>query len=186
MKRTHITITGDLGSGKSLISRLLESKLGYRVVSTGAIQRRIAAEHGMNTLELNKYSETHPEIDEIIDNAVRDISKSEDLAIIDSRLAWFFIPESFKVYLSVDVEVAARRIFNDDSRTTETYESHKKAVLDIAARKKSENKRYITLYGADCNNMESFDLLLDTSDSTPEEVVTSILNAYEKYCEKLS
>lgn len=174
----HITITGDLGSGKSAVARILSSKLNMEIISTGVIQREIAMKYGMTTLELNKYSENHPEIDEMIDNTIRSIGKQEKYYIIDSRLAWFFIPDSFKIYLQVDVDIAADRIAGD-KRDTEKYDSHEKAVDDIKARKKSENQRYWSLYSADCSNMNNFDLIIDTSKSTPEEIADLIISAYK-------
>ncbi|OAV73983.1 cytidylate kinase [Bacteroidales bacterium Barb7] len=177
----HITITGDLGSGKSAVSRILAEKLNGKTLSTGYIQRNIAARYNMTTLELNKYTETHPEIDDIIDNELKKTADSNDLHIIDSRLAWFFIPDSFKVYLSVDIQVAAERIREDSKRITETYDSSLKAAAAIADRKKSENKRYLSYYGANCADMNNFDLIVDTSSASPEEVAEAIIKGYDKW-----
>ena len=62
-----LSITGDIGSGKSAVSKILQAETGYPIYSTGGLQRRIAARYGMTTLELNEYAETHPEIDDEID-----------------------------------------------------------------------------------------------------------------------
>ncbi|MDJ0842064.1 MAG: dephospho-CoA kinase, partial [Acidobacteriota bacterium] len=109
-----MTLTGDLGSGKSAVSRLLEADTGYPIYSTGKIQREIAAKHGMTTLELNKYAETHREIDDEIDDFSRNLGKRDESVIVDSRLAWFFIPNSFKIYLKVDPDEAVNRIMGDN------------------------------------------------------------------------
>ena len=34
----HITITGNLGSGKSTISKIIQEKYGFEIYSTGTIQ----------------------------------------------------------------------------------------------------------------------------------------------------
>ena len=172
-----ITITGDLGSGKSTVSHLLCERLNYDYIYTGKIQRAIAQKYQMTTLELNKYAETHPEIDEEIDSTFKSLSDSTDL-IVDSRLAWFFIPNSFKVFLQTDVFVAANRISNDNQRENEVYLSTEEAVEKIIARKNSENKRYLELYGADCNDLSQFDLVIDTSFITPEDVADRIVESY--------
>ena len=39
----HITITGDLGSGKSSMAARLTDKYGATRISTGAVQRELAA-----------------------------------------------------------------------------------------------------------------------------------------------
>jgi cytidylate kinase len=175
----HITITGDLGSGKSAVSRLLAQQLGYTVISTGAIQRSIAAERGMTTLELNKYTETHPEIDDLIDTRIKSLADSKELYVIDSRLAWFFLPDSFKVYLTVNTEVAAERILGDAARgQTETYASRAAAIADLTERKRRENVRFLNYYGADCANLSLFDIVVDTSLLTPDEVAARVVEGY--------
>jgi len=173
-----ITITGDLGSGKSTVSKILLEKLNYEYIYTGKIQRDIANRYQMSTLELNKYAETHPEIDREIDATFKALNDSTDL-IVDSRLAWFFIPNSFKVYLSTDIAVAAERIANDRQRKNEQYLSKEEAIRDITARKESENKRYMELYGADCSDLSNFDLIIDTSFITPIEVAEKIIDGYQ-------
>ena len=172
-----ITITGDLGSGKSTVSNLLRERLNYNYVYTGKIQREIANKYNMTTLELNKYAETHPEIDEEIDSMFKSLNESTDL-IVDSRLAWFFIPKSFKVFLKTDLLVSANRISEDNQRKNEKYASKEEAANEILARKASENKRFLELYGVDCSDLSNFNLVVDTSFITPEEVAGIILEAY--------
>ena len=43
-----ISLAGDLGSGKSTVSKILIERLGATYYSTGAICRAIAAKHGMD------------------------------------------------------------------------------------------------------------------------------------------
>ena len=172
-----ISVTGDLGSGKSTVSNLLREKLNYEYIYTGKIQREMALRYNMTTLELNKYAETHPEIDEEIDSTFKSLNESTDL-IVDSRLAWFFIPNSFKVFLKTNLEVSANRISNDIQRKNESYASKEEAVHKILARKASEEKRYMELYGANCADLSNFDLIIDTSFITPEEVTDIILAKY--------
>jgi cytidylate kinase len=175
-----ITITGDLGSGKSTVSGILRKHLPYDYVYTGAIQRKIADKYGMTTTELNKYAETHPEIDEEIDATFRSLNDASDL-IVDSRLAWFFIPVSFKIFLKTNLLVAAERICKDKERKNEVYDTVEEASKKITERKSSENKRYMELYGADCTNMNLFDLIVDTSFVSPEKVADIILKAYHEW-----
>ena len=180
---TIITITGDLGSGKSTVSNLLKESLQYDYIYTGSIQRKIANKYNMTTLELNKYAETHPEIDEEIDATFRTLNESSRL-IVDSRLAWFFIPHSYKVYLQTDLAVSIRRISDDAQRVNERYTSVDDAADQIMARKKSENKRYMELYGANCDDLSHFDLIIDTTNLTPDQVADKITTAYQKWIKK--
>ena len=43
-------------------------------------------------------------------------------------------------------------------------------------RKKSENLRYITKYGVDCSNPQNYDLIIDTTDISPEQVSEIIIS----------
>ena len=76
-----ITLSGQLGSGKSTVGKLLAKKLGYTFYSTGNAQRKIAAERGLTTLELNKLSMTDSSIDEQIDSVFKE--KGIDVLVID-------------------------------------------------------------------------------------------------------
>ena len=118
----HISITGDLGSGKSSVARIICDKQPYEYFSTGALQRKLAAEKGMNTLDMNKMSEASIDVDKYIDDFLRNIEADKSGSktyILDSRLAWHFVPSSFKVYLTVRPEIAAERVMNDHKRTGE-------------------------------------------------------------------
>lgn len=172
-----ITITGDLGSGKSAVSKILCEKTGFEYVSTGRIQRQLAQDLGLDTLEMNRRADTDPSIDQRIDGIFIDLGKDPNGYIVDSRMAWFFLPDSFKVYLQTDPAVAAERVLNDAGRKSEEYASKEEAIAKIIARKQSENARFLAKYGADCANLHNFDLVLDTTHRSPEHVAALILKA---------
>lgn len=175
-----ISLTGDLGSGKSHLSRLLSQKLGYKIVSTGLIQREIAAKYRMTTLELNEYTKTHPEVDEEIDGRVSELQHAKESLIFDSRLAWHFAPESFKIYLKVDAGEAAKRIFNDE-RDCETYETLEEAKQQILARRQSEVERFKKYYNIDYADLHNYDIVVDTTFKKPREVFETVLQAFEEW-----
>lgn len=176
-----ITITGDLGSGKSVVSKTLRDELGFEIYSTGKVQREIAARYGMTTLELNQYAETHPEIDEEIDSVFLELNERPEGLIVDSRMAWFFMKDSFKVYLAVPPEVSAARIMADKTRSKEKYRDLEHAIHDITARKSSENRRFLEIYNADCADKNNFDLVVDTSNIPPDEVASRVLAGFKEW-----
>jgi cytidylate kinase len=94
---------------------------------------------------------------------------------MDARLGWHFIPQSFKVFLEVDPEVAARRIY-DAGRGTE-HENITLAETEraIASRTESERKRYFGYYGLDYTDHDHYDLVVDTSGLSIDEVVEVVL-----------
>lgn len=176
---TKITITGDLGSGKSAVSKILCERTGFEYVSTGRIQRQLAQEMGIDTLEMNRRADTDPEIDRKIDGIFVDLGKDPGSYVVDSRMAWFFLPDSYKVYLQADIQVAVDRIMSDPNRNSEQYGSREEAIQKITARKQSENERFLLKYGADSSNLQNFDLVVNTTQLAPTEVAAFILKAME-------
>ena len=183
----HITLTGNLGSGKSTISKIFSDK-GYEIYSTGKIQRTLAAERGLSVLEMNKLMESDHSFDNIIDDTVTKISKehSEDL-FFDSRLAWHFAVNSFKVFLSVDIDEAAKRVFNDDKRgEVEKYKSVEEAKQNLIARAEAEDQRYRDIYGIDYFNMSNYNLVLDSTYASPEVLAGILAKEKASYEKKIS
>ena len=176
-----ITISGMLGSGKSTVAKLLAERLGWDYYSTGNAQREIAAKRGMTTLELNRLADTDPTIDQEIDGVFKNFN--EDIRqnlVIDSRMAFFFVPNSMKVKLNVDTEVAGERVFYDKERTGEKkYESVAEAVAYLKARRASEVERFKRVYHVDIDNDENFDYVINSTYHTPAEVVDLIIQKFK-------
>ena len=97
---------------------------------------------------------------------------------------WYAVPESFKVYLKVDIEVAVERAFNDSERkNTEPYASKEEAREKILYRHKEETNRWFNTYGANRDDMSNYDLVIDTTNLSPEEVCNKVIDAYKKWLE---
>jgi cytidylate kinase len=173
----HITITGDLGSGKSAVSRLIVENHGYKPYSTGSAQRKLAEQLGITTLELNQRAETDPSIDERIDGIFRELRDAPEKYVIDSRMAWHFLPESLKVKLMVDARIAAERIMHDPKRERERYPDIETTIAQLAARRHSEVTRFKRYYGVDLNDLSNYDLVIDTSARAPQEIEALIIGA---------
>lgn len=136
-----ITISGDLGGGKSVLANALVDYWGAEAYSTGKIQRAMADERGISTLELNKLAETDKSIDDEIDSNFKKLSQSEKNLVIDSRMAWHFIPESFKIKLEVNPVLAAERIIAAN-RDNEKYGDFDATLQGLKDRKASERERF--------------------------------------------
>ena len=177
MKPIKISLAGDLGSGKSTVGKLLAKIMNAEVYSTGTIQRKLAGEMQMTTLQLNQYMETHPEIDGWIDDGLRALEHSMQNLIIDSRMAWHFVPYTFSVYMAADTHVSADRILKAN-RENERFSSVEEAAASIADRRGSEMQRYSHLYGVNIKDLENYDYVVDTSYVTPETVAEHIAQHY--------
>lgn len=174
----HITITGSLGSGKSAVSSILKEILQLEVESVGSMLRKMAQNYGMSTNEFNKYMESHPEVDYELDEFVRKEGLKMTPKIFDSRLAWHFIPQSFKVFLYVKDDIAAKRVFNDTKRVNEKYETESDTLFHIIERRKSEVFRYKKQYDLELEDLYNYDLVIDTSFSFPGQIADKIISSY--------
>ena len=185
MKKHIISISGDLASGKGTVSYLLKEKLNYDIYRNGTYFRQLAKEKGMDVTSFGEYVEKHPEIDREIENSASEYAKLHDNFIIDARLGWYAVSESFKVYLKVDIDIAAKRAFLDESRKdTENFKTIEEQKEDMIKRFNLENKRYLKLYGVDKADMSNYDLVIDTSNVSPEQVAEEIEKQYKKWLEE--
>lgn len=177
MPSSYICLSGQLGSGKSSICTLLQEKYGYTVFSTGAMHREIAKEKGMSTLDFNAEITADSVVDTMIDAAMRSFAAENrgTNVIFDSRMAWHFVPESFKVFLLVSPQEAARRVFHGRNLVEESYESEEKAIADLIKRRSLENMRFLKFYGVDCDDFHNYDLILDTTCLSVEQTSEKIL-----------
>lgn len=182
MKKHIITIAGDLASGKSRITDLLQKNLNYEIYRNGEYVRKLAKEKGLDITSFNEYLNSHPEIDREIERSAGIYAKEHDNLIIDARLGWYVVPDSFKVYLRVDIDEAARRAFSDEKRKeTEKFETIEEQKQDMIKRYNSENERFFKLYGIHKEDMSNYDLVVDTTNMQIEEVANKIIEEYLKW-----
>src|SRR5262245_9000956 len=144
-----IVINGDLGSGKSAVSVELARQLGLRRISVGDVYRRMAQERGMTALQLNLHAALDGQVDGYVDQLQRDIARSGEQLVVDSRLAWFFFTQAFKVHLVTDQVVAANRALARPANEAEAYSSLDEAIERLRQRSDSERTRFIDRYGVD-------------------------------------
>ena len=172
-----ISLAGDLGSGKSTLSKILTERLGMEYYGTGFICREVAARHGISVEEINKYMETHPEIDREIDDGLVALSDIDRPYLIDSRMAWFFTKGTFRVYLSTDLLTSAARILAA-KRNEERFNSLEEAAESISRRQESESYRYREFYGVNNLDLFNYDLIIDTTYTPPETVADYFCDAF--------
>ena len=189
MEKKHIiTIAGKLGSGKSSTAKMVASILGYEHRSTGDFFRSIAKERGVSTIELNKLAEIDMSIDTEADNRNKEIGKMENI-VLDSRLGFYFIPTSFKVFLELDPKIAAKRILADknnnlnrNNETSNSFDTEAQILNSISERLLLEKNRYKDIYGIEDNTAHSnFDLIINTEEFSLEEVSKKVIEEYNKW-----
>ncbi len=167
-----ITISGLPGTGKTTIARLLEKHLGLRYVYSGEIFRKLAKKHKMSLEEFGRYCESHREIDEELDQYQLNILRQGNV-IVEGRISGWLayrnhIP-AVKVLLQADIGIRAGRIVKREQGDIQ------KRKQEILRREKSEASRYKNYYGIEISDTSIYDIIIDTGDKTPTEILGSIL-----------
>jgi cytidylate kinase len=165
-----ITIFGLAGTGTSSCGKLLANKLGYEFMSTGGLFRLQAEELGLTLHEYEKNINNNPQKDREFDQKIEKLGQEKDNLVIDSRLAWHFIPGSIKIKFHCMDQIRLRRISERDKVSQEEAE-HKTFFREM-----SHMNRYKQTYGlVDYTADEHFDFIIETSSLTPSEIVDEII-----------
>lgn len=187
MKRKHIiTISGKPGSGKSSTADKVAELLGYTRHSSGDMVRRVLKEKKMSLEEYNDQANDNHDLDALVDEQLRALREQKDI-VVDSRLGFYWIPESFKVYLDLDLEIATARIFKDAvsnemrSSVGTSVSSLNDVSRQVKERMLDEQNRFRRLYGVDPYDKRHFDFIIDTSRQNPQSVAVAVFDAYRQW-----
>lgn len=181
-----ITISGTPGSGKSTVAEILAKKLGAERIYVGGIRRELARKMNMTLQELNEYAKDHPETDVDVDKQAaaqaRELGKKK-MVIVEGRTQFHFLPESLKIFMKVEPEEGARRIWKDlqdkitQQRRNEgnitSFEAMKKRIHE---RENEDSARYKKYYNIDHRKESQYDLVLDTTKLSAEEAAEKVYN----------
>ena len=170
-----IRISGNHGAGKTTLGRSLAEHLGYRYENTGIVFRKIAAEQGLSIEEFYASLENDRDLERQINDQHADLMKTVDNLVIDSRTMHLHdTPFSTRtILLTVRPEIGATRMHLNNP---EKYPSIKFALEASRNRLAVEVERYRYRYGVE-NFLDRryFDIAINTSDLTPEEVLEMVL-----------
>jgi cytidylate kinase len=140
----------------------------------------------MTTLELNQLMCSDKKYDKMIDDETARISREnpdKDI-IFDSRLAWHFVEHSFKVFVSVSLEVAAERVMNDQRGAEEKYSSLEEAKKLLAERAATEKVRYKDIYNLNYMDFNNYNLIIDSTYCTQDKIAEIVLKEAKAYGEQ--
>ncbi|MBC7100474.1 (d)CMP kinase [Methanothermobacter tenebrarum] len=168
-----ITISGLPGAGTTTITRMLSTKLGIPFISAGDVFRQMAAERGMDILEFSRLAEEDHEIDKEIDKRQAEIAKSKENLIVEGRLSAYFVEADLKILIIAPFNVRAYRISKRESKPL------KKVENEIKRREESEAKRYKEIHGIDIEDLQVYDIILNSAHFKPEEITNIIIKIIE-------
>lgn len=170
-----VTIFGLAGTGTTTVGKLLAARLRVPFMSSGNMFRAKAKELCLTLYDFEKLCNEDDSYDRALDAEIEMYGKMHESFVFESRLAWHFIPDSFKVKIICDLDTRIARIAGRDK---ETFEEKKKKTL---TREEDGPKRYREYYGiTEFAPDAAFDLILDSTELSPEEIVERIARALGK------
>jgi cytidylate kinase len=172
-----VTISGLPGSGTSTVARLVARSLSLRHVDGGTVFRAMAAERRLDVAAFSVVAEADPRIDVELDTRLASIAREGDV-VLESRLAG---------WIARNEQVAATKVWIDGSEAVRAgrvaereHIAQDAALLANRAREASERLRYRTLYAIDLGDTSVYDLIVDSTELTPEAITKSIVAANAK------
>lgn len=172
-----ITISGPPGSGKSTVATTIAEAFSFDHTSGGDIFRSLAAERDLSVVEFNELAESEPSIDQELDRRLREIARTQDDLVLESRLSGWMAGDyaDLKIWLDAPLSVRAERIATrEDVSVTQAQE-------ETRTRETSEKKRYQEYYDIDFDDRSIYDLSVNTARWDPESVGTLVRHAIELY-----
>jgi len=169
-----ITLGGMPGSGKSTLGKLLAARLDMPFFSMGDVRRQYAIANNMTLAELNKRGEQDPASDALVDEYQKKLPFKHNSFVIDSRLGYHFLPKSIKLFVKVDLRVAATRIYSQ-KRESEKWSSVEDGERELRERIACDIKRYKQYYALDPSDLTQYDLVLDSTSTDPETLLHRVI-----------
>lgn len=172
LKPVRVAISGKSGCGNTTVSTLLSQKLGVKLINYTF--RQLAQEKGLTLAQVIENAKNDDSYDIFVDNHQVELAKAEP-CVLGSRLAiWMLKEADLKVYLYASDETRASRILNREGGDLQEIKSF------TAMRDSEDSRRYLKLYNIDNNKYDFCDLVIDTANYNPEQIVDLILKELVK------
>lgn len=177
-----ITMSGLPGAGKGTIGKMLAEHFKIKFMSVGQFRRNLAMEQGLTIEELNKIGETENWTDELADTHQQKLNDSDEKFIFEGRLSWYFIPNSIKLFFTINENIAAERIFKNQRDSEKKFNFVEEVVEYNKERNQSDILRYNKIYGIEnCYDKANFDIIIDTTNKTIENVYLETIKKIKNF-----
>ena len=180
-----ISIGGTPGSGKSTVGKALAKHFGLKRYYIGQIMRDIAKKKGMTIREYLESGEDDPSVDCEVDEYQKKLGKNEDDFLIEGRTSFLMIPKSIKIFLYTDLDTGAERIYKDLKENSKVrnegeFKSVEEVRCETEKRIATDQKRYKKYYNIDVFDKNNYDISIDSTNISADEVIELILKEIQK------
>jgi cytidylate kinase len=134
------------------------------LISVGDIFRKQAEKRCMSLEEFGLLAKSDGNIDRKLDEEQKKLAREKDNIILEGRLSGFIVDANLKVWLKAPLQVRAERISQREGKTVA------KAMEETSEREDCERERYLRYYDIDINYLSVYDLVIDSSKWSPEEI----------------
>jgi len=163
-----VTVSGEIGAGKSTVAKALAHALGLRYLSAGEIFREEARRRGVSVAALGQLAESDPAIDRDLDRMQVEAARGGGV-LIESRLSGWLIEGDLRVWLRAPLAVRAARVAARDGVSVEA------ALRDVEMRDECEVRRYRAVYQIQLADLTRYHIIVDTGMWSAEEIVEALL-----------
>ncbi len=169
-----ITIGGLAGTGTSTAAKKLSEYLDIPYISAGDVFRQMAAESGMDLLEFSEFAEGNDDIDRALDKRQAEIANNAEDLIVEGRISAFFVNADYSIWLKAPDNIRAERISYREDKSLDTV------IYEIKERTASERKRYMEIHNIDIDNLDIYDLIINTATFDAEATADIIIKSIKK------
>lgn len=160
----RIAISSLSGCGNTTVSTMLAQRLGYKLINFTF--RQLAAEKGIDFWTFCSMAENDDNIDRELDRRQVEMAMAETDCVLGSRLAiWMLEEADLKVYLKASSRTRAMRILSREGGSLE------ERMRQTEGRDRHDSARYKRIYGIDNTDTSQADLVIDTDERSPEQIV---------------
>jgi cytidylate kinase len=166
-KKLRIAISGKSGCGNTTVSRLAAETLGLGFINFTF--RNLALEQGKSLAEILVLAAKDDLWDREVDNRQLSLARESAGCVLGSRLAiWLLVEADLKVYLRATPETRARRIMEREGGSLASVAAF------TAERDRQDHERYLSIYNIDNDDYAFADLVIDTDETEPSQIVRLI------------
>jgi cytidylate kinase len=164
----RILLSGLSGTGSTTAAKHIAADLGLRYIYGGQIFRKLAEQREISLEELAELMERDQETEQEIDRQLIAEGMDDNVLVEGRTIGWIFPRdvEATRIWLICDLPERLRRV--------QGREHHPRSAENLLRREASDNRRYRALYGIEPEDFSPFDLVLDTTRLSVDEVVAKI------------